>query len=179
MSEAARNGFEIPGWPGGDYVGPKSETILAGADIFVGGLCFIRRNDRVFLATTTAILALRSPWQRVRHHSWSNGYKCRVFGNTLVVYSPGGTKQRLLMLPETAVLVPPNGDVMTLDLRTLRLPKTRAAEGAWRITVHDICPPLVLPTPASQGAPEPPTTGVGFGSESRHAGGVKGWCSQN
>jgi hypothetical protein len=152
-------GFEIPGWPCGDYSGSNLATMPAGAEILTGSLCFIRHDGSVSLATASVIVALRSPWQRVRHDSWDNGYKCRVSGNTLIVYRPGGAKQRLPMLPETAVLVRPNGDVVALDLRTLRLPRTRAAEGAWRITVHDVCPSIILPKPPApvpQGAPVSP-----------------------
>ena len=178
MSEAAHNGFEIPGWPGGDYVGPKSETILAGADIFVGGLCFIRREGLVLLATASATQTLRHRWVRVRHSAWAVNQRrwCRLVGNTLVVYGPQGARQEFAMLQKTAVLVRPNGDIMALDLCTLHLSDTMVVEHRCRVTVDDICPPLVLPTLASQGTPKtpyafggtdiaPPTTGgVGWGN---------------
>ena len=91
------------------------------------------------------------------------------------------------MLQKTAVLVRPNGDIVALDLCTLHLSDTMVVEHRCRVTVDDICPPLVLPTLASQGAPESPivfggtdtvpttTTGVGFGSEPRAPGGTTGW----
>lgn len=158
MLEAARNGFEIPGWSCGDYAGNSLTVTQVGGEIFANGLCFIRRDGAVLLATASAIQRLKHHWVRVRHSGWTSNQRrwCRLLGNTLIVYGPQGARQEFAMLPKTAVLVRPDGNIVALDLRILRLPDIMMVEHSCRVTVDDICPPLVLPTPIHQGGLEHP-----------------------